>query len=69
MKTLAITEYPGTREIDRVTLTDSGELEYATGLAESLFQPLVEARGMTPAQAFDMRTDWSNGYVVSKLAP
>lgn len=68
MRTLIVTEYPSQQALDRVTLTDAGTLEYATGLAESLFQPLITRQGMTPEQAFDMRTDWSNGYVVSKLA-
>lgn len=68
MKTLTITEYPGDKELDRVTLTDSGELEYATGVAQSLMESLTKGQGMSPAQAFEMRTDWSNGYLVSKLA-
>jgi len=69
MKTLVVTEYPSGKELDRVTLTDSGELEYATGVAESLLDTLVTGQQMTPAQAFEARTDWSNGYVVSQLAP
>jgi len=69
VKTLVVTEYPSGKELDRVTLTDSGELEYATGTAVSLLDTLIEGQQMTPAQAFDARTDWSNGYVVAKLAP
>lgn len=68
MRTLVITEYPSEKVLDRVTLTDSGELEYSTGVARSMFDTLIESQ-FTPAQAFEMRTDWSNGYLVSKLAP
>lgn len=68
MKTLMVTTYPDGQAVDQVTLTDSGELDYDTGQARSLFEGLV-ASGFTPEQAFDMRTDWSNGYVVAKLAP
>lgn len=68
MKTLVITQYPGNQELDRVTLTDAGDLEYSTGVTRDMFDSLINGQQMSPEQAFDMRTDWSNGYVVSKLA-
>lgn len=69
MKTLVIAEYPSKRELDRVTLTDDGRLEYDTGAARDMFEPLAASLGVTPEQVFDLRTDWSNGYVTAKLAP
>lgn len=67
MRTLIITAVDSGREIDRVTLTPDGRLEFATGAARDMFDSLI-GLGMSESQAFEMRTGWSNGYVLAALA-
>lgn len=66
MKTLAITDHDSGMTLDRVQLSPEGQLTYETGVAQSIFDGLI-ASGMTPSRAFEMRTGWSNGYLVSNL--
>jgi hypothetical protein len=68
MPTLNVTAVDTGDVLDRVTLDDSGNLEYGTGAARDMFESLINSLGITPAKAFEMRTDWSNGYVAAKLA-
>lgn len=67
MKTLEVADYNSGNVLDRVTLSPDGKISYETGRARALFENLV-ARGATESEAFEMRTGWSNGYVVSNLA-
>lgn len=66
MKTLILTDHDSGKILDRVHLSPDGQLTYDTGAGQSIFDTLI-ASGMTPAQAFEMRTGWSNGYLVSNL--
>ncbi len=63
MKILLVQTADGSKELDRVHLNGSGELEYATGASRDMFENLVKAMGITPAKAFEMREGWSNGYL------
>jgi hypothetical protein len=62
MAALIVTDVASGQQLDRVTLDDGGGLQFHTGSAEPLFRVLTDT-GMTPEQAFDLRTAWSNGYV------
>jgi hypothetical protein len=66
MSTLIISGVDGGKEIDRVTLAND-KLSYQTGAARDMFDNLVNL-GYTPAEAFNLRTGWSNGYVLAQLA-
>lgn len=61
MTTLTVIDVASGDPVDRITLDDD-ELEYDTGVARDMFESL-EAVGLTPAQAFDARNGWSNGYL------
>lgn len=67
MKTLEFTDFDSGTVIDRVTLSPDGKVSYDTGRAEPMIQTLV-AQGLTPSQAFEARTGWSNGYITATLA-
>lgn len=66
MKTLEVADYGSGNVLDRVTLHPDGQVSYETGVAAPMFETLT-GQGLTPSQAFEMRTGWSNGYVVSNL--
>jgi GNAT superfamily N-acetyltransferase len=68
MSTLNIVDVASGDVLDRVTLGPSGDLGYETGAARDIFESLANSLGITPAEAFEMRTDWSNGYIAAKLA-
>jgi hypothetical protein len=68
MSTLNVTDVTSGDVLDRVTLEPSGNLGYETGAARDIFESLVNSLGISPAEAFEMRTGWSNGYVAAKLA-
>jgi hypothetical protein len=68
MSTLNVTDVTSGDVLDRVTLEPSGNLGYETGAARDIFESLVDSLGITPAKAFEMRTDWSNGYIAAKPA-
>lgn len=66
MRALVVTDYDSGKILDRVHLSPDGQLSYDTGVAQSLFDTLV-GQGMTPPEAFEARTGWSNGYLISNL--
>lgn len=66
MKTLEITNYDSGDVLDRIHLSPDGRVTYDTGAGESLIRTLT-GQGMSESEAFEMRTGWSNGYIVSKL--
>lgn len=66
MKTLELSDYDSGKVLDLITLSPDGKVSYDTGAGAGLIENLV-ARGMTESEAFEMRTGWSNGYLVSKL--
>ena len=68
MKTLILTDVSSGNILDRITLAADGTVSYETDAGRSLIENLVTAMGITPAEAFEMRTGWSNGYVVAKIA-
>jgi hypothetical protein len=67
-KTLEIVSVSDGQTVDRVTLGDGGQVTSENGLGEDMITSLVTSLGITPAEAFDMRTGWSNGYLTAKLA-
>lgn len=67
MKTLIVSDVDTKQEYDRVMLSPDGKLTFDTGAARPMFDNLIKS-GMSESEAFEMRTDWSNGYVQSKLA-
>lgn len=66
MKTLEVSDRDTGRVLDRITLSPDGQVSYDTGAGEPLIVNLV-GQGMSPSEAFEARTGWSNGYVVAKL--
>jgi hypothetical protein len=66
VKTLEVSDFDSGTVLDRITLSPDGRVSYDTGAGEPLIVALV-GQGMSPSEAFEMRTGWSNGYVVSKL--
>lgn len=68
MKTLMLTDVDNGQVLDQITLSDDGAVTYKNGIGQDLIDALVRGMGITPAEAFDMRTNWSNGYVQAKLA-
>lgn len=66
MKTLEVTDYDSGAVLDQIHLAPDGKVTYATGAGQSLIETLTR-QGMTESEAFEMRTGWSNGYIVSKL--
>lgn len=68
MKTLNLMAVGDDKILDRITLDDGGQVGYETGAGRDLIDNLVHSLEITPAQAFEMRTGWSNGYVSTKLA-
>lgn len=66
MKTLEVSDFDSGTVLDRITLSPDGQVSYDTGAGEPLIVTLV-GQGMSPSEAFEARTGWSNGYVVSKL--
>lgn len=63
MSTLMVIDVASGEPIDRVTLTADGTLEYSTQAGRGMFDTLIENFHMSPAEAFGVRTGWSNGYV------
>ena len=59
---IIVTDVASGDQLDRVTLDNSGELRYATGVARAMFDTAVKA-GLTPEEAFRERSGWSNGYI------
>jgi len=68
MSTLNVTDVTSGDVLDRVTLDPAGNLGYETGASRDMFESLINSLGITPAEAFEMRTGWSNGYITAKLA-
>jgi len=68
MSTLNVTDVASGDVLDRVMLDPAGNLDYETGAARDMFESLINSLGITPAEAFEMRTGWSNGYITAKLA-
>lgn len=68
MATLLLTDVDNGEVLDRISLDQYGALTYDTGIGRDLIDSLVTSLEITPAKAFEMRTDWSNGYVQAKLA-
>lgn len=68
MKTLNLTAVDDDKILDRITLGDDERVSYETGAGSGLIDGLVNSLGITPAEAFEMRTGWSNGYVSTNLA-
>ncbi len=68
MKTLNITDVDSGKVLDRVTLDDGGQVSSDSGLGQQLVDSLVQSLGITPAEAFEMRTGWSNGYISAQAA-
>lgn len=68
MKTLEVSIYDTGDVMDRVYLHPDGRVEFETGAARPMFDTLTR-QGMTDSEAFEARTGWSNGYIVSTLAP
>ena len=66
MKTLEVRLVDSGEVLDRVTLSPDGKVSYETGRAEPMFLTWTSG-GLSESEAFEMRTDWSNGYVTSKL--
>lgn len=66
MKTLELSDFDSGDVLDLVTLSPDGHISYDTGRAQPLFQTLIDG-GRTESEAFELRTGWSNGYLVSKL--
>ena len=63
---IIVTDVASGDQLDRVTLDNSGELRYATGVARAMFDTAVKA-GLTPEEAFRERSGWSNGYIRTSL--
>lgn len=66
MKALEVTDHDSGTVLDRITLSPDGQVSYDTGAGEPLIANLV-SQGMSESEAFEARTGWSNGYIVSRL--
>jgi len=68
MSELVVTSVRTGAELDRVSLVD-GKLVYATGDARDILEALRRSRpGLTDERLFELRSDWSNGYITIKPA-
>lgn len=66
MQTIIVTDVTSGDQLDRVTLDNSGELRYATGIARAMFDTAIKD-GLTPEEAFRERSGWSNGYIRTSI--
>lgn len=66
MKTLEVADYNSGNVLDRIMLSPDGRVSYETGQGRALIENLTRG-GLSESEAFEMRTGWSNGYVISKL--
>jgi hypothetical protein len=60
---LVVTAAVSGRVLDTVTLTDGGDVEYDTGVAEALLAGRLGDGGTAAAEAFAQLDGWSNGAV------